>query len=85
MKLLIGSGVGVVFLLILFFGGMATGATAPLMLSSMGFCLVGNPLLWVAVYRVLAGAAGGRIVWQPTGTEPARKSVSKVQRIGGEL
>lgn len=84
MKLLIGSGVGVVVLLILFFGGMATNQTAPLMISSMGFCLVGNPLLWVAIYRVLAGAAGGRLAWVPT--EPARKSsVSKVQRIGGDL
>lgn len=78
MKLLIGAFVLIGFLLMAFFGGMAGQSTGLLGLSCMGFSLVGNPLLWVAMYRVFTGAAGGRIVWVRDGVtrkpEPQTKA-----------
>lgn len=84
MKLLIGSIVFVGLLLMLFFGGMLGNQTGLLMFSSMGFCLVGNPLVWVATYRLFTGAAGGRIAWVPVDAQ-RKTTVRKTQSIGGEL
>lgn len=87
MKLLIGSIVFLALLLILFFGGMLSNQPTLLMCSSMGLCLVGNPLVWVASYRVLTGGAGGRLAWVPA--EPGQRKVThkstSMRSIGGEL
>lgn len=83
MKFLAGSFAFVVLLLVLFFGGMIANQTGLLMLSSMGFCLFGNPLLWIAIYRAFTGAAGGRIAWVPS--DASRKITHKARGIGGDL
>lgn len=85
MRFFIGSAVFVCFLLILFFGGMLSNQTGLLMVSSMGFCLLGNPLVWVATYRLFTGAAGGRIAWVPADSQRGPKIVQKSRTVGGDL
>jgi hypothetical protein len=84
MKMLVGSFAFVALLLILFFGGMIGNQTGLLMFSSMGFCLFGNPILWIAIYRAFTGAAGGRIAWVPADGRNT-KIVHKNRTVGGDL
>lgn len=84
MKMLAGSFGFVALLLILFFGGMIANQTTLLMVSSMGFCLFGNPLLWIAIYRAFTGAAGGRITWVPMDAR-GPKLVHKNRTVGSDL
>lgn len=84
MKMLVGSAGFVLLLLILFFGGMISNQTTLLMVSSLGFCLFGNPLLWIAIYRAFTGAAGFRIAWVPTDAQ-GPKLVHKNRSIGSDL
>lgn len=85
MRLLIGSIAFVGLLLTLFVGGMIVNQNGLLMVSSMGFCLFGNPLLWIAVYRAFTGAAGGRITWVPVEQQRGPKIVQKSRTVGGDL